>query len=78
MAKEKLPNTPILSATEYLENFSTAYRQPIMENSIIPQTIPPNFLVNYLSWNDLASYVLAALNADNLEGKSIPLVGMKA
>ncbi|MEO0903005.1 MAG: NmrA family NAD(P)-binding protein, partial [Bacteroidota bacterium] len=32
MAMEKMPDTPILSSTEYLENFSTAYRQPILEN----------------------------------------------
>lgn len=75
LAKEKLPNAPILSSTEYLENFSTAYRQAIMENSVIPQTIPPTFPVNYLSWNDLASYVLAALDADNLEGKIYPIGG---
>ncbi|MEO1011573.1 MAG: NmrA family NAD(P)-binding protein [Bacteroidota bacterium] len=75
MAMEKMPDTPILSSTEYLENFSTAYRQPIMENSVIPQTIPPTFPVNYLSWNDLASYVLAALESDNLSGEIYPIGG---
>ncbi|MEM7484168.1 MAG: NmrA family NAD(P)-binding protein [Bacteroidota bacterium] len=75
MAMEKMPDTPILSSTEYLENFSTAYRQPIMENGVIPQTIPPTSPVNYLSWNDLASYVLAALESDNLSGEIYPIGG---
>jgi len=77
LAKEKLPDTPILSSTEYLENFSTAYRQPILENGIIPQTIPPNLSVNYLSWSDLASYVLAALESDKLTGRVYPIGGSK-
>ena len=75
MANEKLPNTPILSSTEYLENFSTAYREPILENGVIPQTIPPHSPVNYLSWSDLASYVLAALDSDKLKGGVHPIGG---
>jgi len=74
-AEKHLPKTPILSSTEYLENFSTAYRQPIMENGVIPQTIPADYPVNYLSWDDLASYVLAALESDKLEGKVYPIGG---
>lgn len=75
MALEKMPNVPILSSTEYLENFSTAYRQPILENGVIPQTIPPNLPVNYLSWSDLAAYVLAALESNKLNGKIYPIGG---
>ncbi|MEM8568784.1 MAG: NmrA family NAD(P)-binding protein [Bacteroidota bacterium] len=75
LAKGHIPDAPILSSTEYLENFSTAYRQPIMENGVVPQTIPPTFEVNYLSWNDLASYVLAALETESLEGKIYPIGG---
>ncbi len=65
---DKLPQTPILSATEYLENFSTAYRTAIESDGIIPQTIPANFPVNYLSWADLAQYVIAALFTNRLKG----------
>ncbi|MEO0337886.1 MAG: NmrA family NAD(P)-binding protein [Bacteroidota bacterium] len=75
LAKTYLPDTPILSATEYLENFSTAYREPILQNNIIPQTIPPDFPVNYLSWADLATYVIAVLESDQLEGKIYPIGG---
>ncbi|MEM1322356.1 MAG: NmrA family NAD(P)-binding protein [Bacteroidota bacterium] len=75
MAKEKMPNTPILSSTEYLENFSTAYRQPILEDGVIPQTIPPDSPVNYLSWSDLATYVLAAIESDKLSGNVYPIGG---
>ncbi|MDN5215005.1 NAD(P)H-binding protein [Fulvivirgaceae bacterium BMA12] len=65
---EHLPNTPIFSSTEYLENFSTAYRSAIEGDGIIPQTIPPNYPVNYLSWKDLATYVEAALDSNKLDG----------
>ncbi|MEO1258612.1 MAG: NmrA family NAD(P)-binding protein [Bacteroidota bacterium] len=75
LARGKMPDTPILSSTEYLENFSTAYRQPIMENGVIPQTIPPGFQVNYLSWSDLAAYVLAALESDKLTGGKVYQIG---
>ncbi|MEM1337929.1 MAG: NmrA family NAD(P)-binding protein [Bacteroidota bacterium] len=75
MALEKLPNTPILSATEYLENFSTAYRDTILKDGIIPQTIPADYPVNYLSWEDLATYVAAALDTDVLLGKVYPIGG---
>ncbi|MEM6632309.1 MAG: NmrA family NAD(P)-binding protein [Bacteroidota bacterium] len=75
LAKKYLPNMPILSSTEYLENFSTAYREPILNNGVIPQTIPPSSPVNYLSWSDLASYVVAALKSNNLEGKVYPIGG---
>jgi len=58
-ALNQLPESIILSATEYLENFSTSYRQAIEQDGIIPQTIPADLPVNYLSWNDLAIYVEA-------------------
>jgi uncharacterized protein YbjT (DUF2867 family) len=75
LAQEKMPNAPILSVTEYLENFSTAYRQPIMENGVVPQTIPQNSPVNYLSIDDMATYVLATLKSEKLEGKIYALGG---
>ncbi len=75
LAREKAPDMPILSATEYFENFSTAYREPILKNGVIPQTIPPDSPVNYLSWNDLATYVLAALASDQLTGQVYPIGG---
>lgn len=76
IAEVKLPETPILSATEYLENFSTAYRVPILNDGVIPQTIPADRPVNYLSWQDLADYVTAALESDKLEGKVYPIGGI--
>lgn len=69
LSLELLPDTPILSATEYLENFSTAYREAILGDGVIPQTIPPSYPVNYLSWGDLATYVDAALHSTQLEGR---------
>ncbi len=73
-----LPKTPILSATEYLENFATAYREPIERDGVIPQTIPPSYPVNYLSWDDLATYVEAALRSDGLMGKLYRIGGKEA
>lgn len=75
LAKGKIPNAPILSSTEYLENFSTTYREPILNHAIIPQTIPPTSKVNYLSWDDLARYVLAALESDQLLGRVYEIGG---
>ncbi len=72
---EKMPDSPILSATEYLENFSTAYREPILNHGVIPQTIPASHLVNYLSWNDLSIYVDAALYSTKLAAKVYPIGG---
>ncbi|MDW3192962.1 MAG: NmrA family NAD(P)-binding protein [Cytophagales bacterium] len=69
LSLELLPEAPILSGTEYLENFSTAYRGAIEGTGTIPQTIPPEYPVNYLSWSDLAIYVEAALKSTRLEGK---------
>ncbi|MEM9327174.1 MAG: NmrA family NAD(P)-binding protein [Bacteroidota bacterium] len=75
LAANHMPDTPILSSTEYLENLSTAYRQPIVENGVIPQTVPATLKVNYLSWDDLASYVIAALDSDELLGQVYPIGG---
>lgn len=77
-AQEHLPSMPIFSTTEYLENFSNAYREPIEKYGIIPMAIPPGHLVNYLSWNDLAKYVEAALQTDKLEGKLYRIGGNEA
>ncbi|MBX2876703.1 MAG: NAD(P)H-binding protein [Saprospiraceae bacterium] len=76
-AISKLPNAIILSATEYLENFSTSYRQAIEQDGIIPQTIPGHLPVNYLSWHDLALYVEAALRQVELPGGFYPIGGME-
>lgn len=74
-ALELIPNAIIFSATEYLENFSTSYRQAIDSDGMIPQTIPARLPVNYLSWEDLASYVLGALECENIEGGFYPIGG---
>ncbi|MEM8907145.1 MAG: NmrA family NAD(P)-binding protein [Bacteroidota bacterium] len=74
-AQDLLPNAVILSATEYFENFSTAYRSAIEEQHMIPQTIPAHLPVNYLSWADLATYVTAVLEHTSLEGGFYPIGG---
>lgn len=77
LALRRMPETPILSATEYLENFSTAYRQAIVNDGVIPQTIPANYPVNYLSWSDLAQYVAAALFSGKMTGQVYRIGGIE-
>lgn len=76
-ARRHLPNTPIFSATEYLENFATAYRNAIEKDGVIPQTIPARYPVNYLAWDDLAMYVEAALETDRLVGRLYRIGGLE-
>jgi uncharacterized protein YbjT (DUF2867 family) len=78
LAGSILPNAIVLSSTLYLENFSQAYRQAIEQGGIIPQAIPNDIPVAYLSFDDLASYILSALKKTELKGKFIPIGGNEA
>lgn len=78
LAKQLLPNAIVLSSTLYLENFSQAYRQAIEQGGVIPQAIPSDIPVAYLSFDDLASYVQAALEKTELKGQFIPIGGSEA
>lgn len=75
MAHKFLPEATILSATEYLENFSESYRQAIEGGGIIPQSIPEHLPVNYLSWADLATYIEAVLSNADLKGRFLQIGG---
>lgn len=78
LASELLPNAIVLSSTLYLENFSLAYRQAIEQGGVIPQAIPNDIPVAYLSFDDLAGYILAALKKTELKGRFIPIGGSEA
>lgn len=78
LAKQILPNAIVLSSTLYLENFSQAYRQAIEQGGVIPQAIPNDIPVAYLSFSDLAVYILAALEKPELKGQFIPIGGSEA
>ncbi|OYQ49298.1 hypothetical protein CHU92_00335 [Flavobacterium cyanobacteriorum] len=78
LTKQILPSAIILSSTLYLENFSQAYRQAIEQGGVIPQAIPTDIPVAYLSFSDLAMYILAALEKLELKGQFIPIGGSEA
>ena len=75
LSTQLAPHTIVLSSTLYLENFSQAYRQAIEQGGVIPQAIPNDTPVAYLSLDDLAAFVLAALEKPHLRGKFIPIGG---
>ncbi len=78
LAQQLVPDAIVLSSTLYLENFSQAYRQAIEQGGVIPQAIPNDIPVAYLSFDDLASYILAALEKEELKGRFIPIGGSEA
>ncbi len=78
LAFEILPNSIVLSSTLYLENFSQAYRQAIEYGGVIPQAIPADIPVSYLSLDDLALFTIGALERIELQGKFIPIGGNDA
>lgn len=78
LSKQYLPEAIVLSSTLYLENFSQAYRQAIEHGGVIPQAIPSDIPVAYLSFSDLANYILAALNKPELKGRFIPIGGSES
>ncbi len=75
LAQNILPTSIVLSSTLYLENFSQAYRQAIEQGGVIPQALPAEIPVAYLSFEDLATYVSAALEREDLQGHFIPIGG---
>lgn len=78
MAFDILPNAIVLSSTLYLENFSQAYRQAIEHGGVIPQAIPAEIPVSYLSFDDLATYICAAVQRTEIRGKFFPIGGNAA
>lgn len=78
LAQKTLPQSIILSSTLYLENFSQAYRQAIEQGGVIPQALSADIPVSYLSFDDLATLVCAALDKPELNGQFIPIGGSES
>ena len=78
VAFEILPSINVTSSTLYLENFSTAYRQAILEQGSIPQAIPEDVPVAYMSMEDLGKYIAAILEDESISGQYIPIGGKQA
>lgn len=78
IAFEILPEVTVTSTTLYLENFSTAYRQSILEQGSIPQAVPADVPIAYMSMDDLAAYLIAILKEESFKGKFLTIGGKEA
>ncbi len=75
IAFDLLPEVTVTSGTLYLENFSLAYRQVILDNGIIPQALSSDVPVSYMSMDDLAEYMVGILHEDSTKGEFLKLGG---
>lgn len=75
--RELVPHATLLAPTLYLENFSGPLRGAL-ESGVIPQAIPEDVPVRYLSLDDHAGYAVAALETRGLEGRFVPIGGRDA
>jgi uncharacterized protein YbjT (DUF2867 family) len=69
-----VPQAVVLSPTLYLENFSVALR-PALDQGVIPQAIPANVPVAYLSLDDHARFLAAAIARPALAGRTFAIAG---
>jgi NAD(P)H dehydrogenase (quinone) len=72
-----VPHAVVVSPTLYLENFSVALR-PALAQGVIPQAIPGKVPVAYLSLDDHARFVAAAIARPSLAGRRFALAGAEA
>jgi uncharacterized protein YbjT (DUF2867 family) len=72
-----LPGAVVLRPTLLLDNFSGPLR-PALDSGVIPQGIPADVPVAYLSADDQAAFAVAALDRPALAGELIPIAGPDA
>ena len=75
--RELTPNATVLSPTFFLENFSTALRSAVLAGAI-PQALPEDVEVRYLSLDDQAAFVVEALDRPELAGRYLRIGGAEA
>jgi hypothetical protein len=75
--REVLPRTVVLRPTLLLDNFSGPLR-PALEGGVIPQGIPADVRVAYISAEDQAAHAVAALDRPELAGELLPIAGADA
>lgn len=75
--REVLPRTVVLRPTLLLDNFSGPLR-PALEGGVVPQGIPADIRVAYISAEDQAAYAIAALDRPGLAGELLPIAGPDA
>lgn len=74
LVRELAPQIVVLSPTLFSDNFSGPLRQAI-DYGIIPQGIPADVPVAYLSLADQAAFVVAALERPNVAGRYLRIAG---
>lgn len=75
--REILPAAVVLRPTLLLDNFSGPLRSAL-EGGVIPQGIPADVPVAYLSAEDQAAFAVAALDRRELAGELLPIAGAEA
>jgi uncharacterized protein YbjT (DUF2867 family) len=71
------PHAVVLEPTIYLDNFAYVYR-PAIEQGVIPQPLPADVPVAYVSLDDAAAYTVAALDRPDLAGRRLSITGPEA
>lgn len=77
LVRKLAPQTVVLSPTLYADNFSGPLRQAI-DYGVIPQGIPADVPVAYLSLTDQASFVVAAIERPEVAGRYLRIAGPDA
>lgn len=75
--RDLTPGAVILSPTLLLDNFSGPLR-PALQSGVVPQGIPADVPVAYLSAEDQATFAVAALDRPDLKGEFLPIAGTEA
>lgn len=72
--REVLPASVVLRPTLLLDNFSGPLR-PALDGGAVPQGVPADVPVSYISADDQAAYAVAALDRPELAGELLPIAG---
>lgn len=75
--RQVAPATVVLRPTLLLDNFSGGLRGAL-DSGVVPQGIPGDVPVAYLSTDDQAAYAVAALDRPHLAGELLPIAGPDA
>ncbi|MER8955862.1 NmrA family NAD(P)-binding protein [Mesorhizobium sp. M0833] len=69
----------ILKPTLYMSNVATPWGAPaIMHHHVFPYPLPADFQTSWISWGDMAAYVVEAMRRPELAGASFDIGGPEA
>lgn len=77
MFRQRIPHVTVVTATQFLENFSQGLRQAI-EYGVLPYCVPADAPVAWLALDDYAELVARIVGDDALVGQRIDLGGAEA